>query len=75
MEGVDVFFINRTKQPNHVSKLDFVSKNKVQITVNPLTEHCQLLTYDKNFITLNCWVGFFCQNCSLTVYDYTNENW
>uniref|UniRef100_A0A8B9J0X9 DNA helicase n=1 Tax=Amazona collaria TaxID=241587 RepID=A0A8B9J0X9_9PSIT len=38
VEGVDVLFINRNKQPNHVSKLDFVSKNKVQITVNPLTD-------------------------------------
>lgn len=26
VEGVDVLFMNRNKQPNHVSKLDFVSK-------------------------------------------------
>lgn len=42
MEGVDVLFMNRNKQPNHVSKLDFISKNKVQITVSAFTEHNQL---------------------------------
>lgn len=26
VEGVDVLFMNRNKQPNHVSKRDFVSK-------------------------------------------------
>lgn len=60
MEGVDVLFINRNKQPNHVSKLDFTSKNKVRITVNPLTEHNQLSAYNKTLL-LNCWVEVFCE--------------
>lgn len=60
MEGVDVLFINRNKQPNHVSKLDFTSKNKVQITVNPLTEHNQLSAYNKTLL-LNYWVEVFCE--------------
>lgn len=46
MEGVDVLFINRNKQPNHVSKLDFCIPKKVKITVSPLTEHNCLLRYN-----------------------------
>lgn len=70
MEGVDVLFVNRNKQPNHVSKVKSLSKKKIQITVNSLTaRNCQHST--KRFFSQL----FFSEIVVNFVYCYTSKNW